>query len=272
MLGRFSDLSVYKGIFKSRDFVKIIIGGVPIPAAFYLVPLQFPTGVIFRHEFVLRMPDGETIFNILLLLSIAVNGVPIIVGALKGIAAGKVNVDELVGIAIVACLVNGNLLEAAVINLIMVFGAFIEEAVSDRARSAIANLVAVTPQTALVESGGRQKRRPIAEIKVGDIVVVKAGEIIPVDGRILVGGASVDESLLTEDPLPVYRSVGDEVCAGTLNLDGHIKLAVQKTGEDATIGRIVQLVQEAEKSKVGGARIVDRYRAGPSRVPLLPEA
>ena len=261
MVGRFSDLSVYKDIFSSRDFARILAGGALIPVGFYLARLGSPDTGLARPELGIPLPSGEALFNMLLILSVAINGLPIVFGALKGIVARKVNVDELVSIAIVACLLNGNLIEAALISLIMVVGAFVEEAVSDRARGAIASLVAATPQTALVDSSGREIRRPISEVRIGDTVVVKAGEMVPVDGLILDGEASVDESLLTGEPIPVFRSSGDEACAGTLNLDGRIRLMVRKTGEDATLGRIVHLIQKAENSQVGRARIVDRYAA-----------
>ncbi len=261
MVGRFRDLSVYTEIFKSRDFARILVGAALIPAGYWLVgvdggglPVSIPGPLRALFE-------GTTPLSLLLLFSVALNGLPIIAGAIRGIVEKKVNVDELVSIAIVACLLTGNLLEAALISLIMVLGAFIEEAVSDRARGAIAGLVAVNPQTALVEADGQQILRKIDAVKVGDVVVVKAGEIVPVDGSIIEGGGAIDESVLTGEPIPVFRTQGDDLSAGTLNIDGYLRLEVKKTGKDATIGRIIQLVAEAENSRGRSTRIVDRYAA-----------
>ncbi|BBO84160.1 hypothetical protein DSCO28_47260 [Desulfosarcina ovata subsp. sediminis] len=254
MIGRYGDLSVYKAVFQSADFYRIMAGGILIPAGYLLSrgdawgsPMNFPAGL--------------AIFNLCLMLSVAINGLPIIAGALKGIFQRKVNVDELVSIAIVACVLNGNFFEAALISFIMVLGAFIEETLSSRARRSIESLVKVNPHTALIETGSRQRIKKIGEVRVGETAVVKAGEVIPVDGEIIIGTASIDESLLTGESLPVSKGVGDDLSAGTLNLDGYLKVKVKRTGDDATIGRILDLIHQAENSKVGSARIVDRYAA-----------
>ena len=150
MIGRYGDLSVYREVFKSTDFYRIMVGGLLIPAGYLFVRIDFFTEAIFG-----RLPNERILLNLFLFFSIALNGLPIILDAVKGLWKRKVNVDELVSIAIIACLINSNYLEAALISFIMVLGAFIEEAVSDRARGAIETLVKANPQTALIE-----KKRP----------------------------------------------------------------------------------------------------------------
>ena len=252
MIGRYRDLSIYQEIFQSSDFYRIMVGGGLIPIGYLLSRTDFsaPAG---------NLPSGVVLFSGFLLVSAIVNGLPIIVGALKGIVRRRVNVDELVSIAIIACLLNGNFFEAAMVSFIMVLGSFIEEAVSDRARSAIERLVKATPRSALIEVDGRRQVRDIEAVNIGDIAIVQAGETIPVDGRIVDGAGTIDEALLTGESLPVFKGEGDGVSAGTLNIDGYLRLRVERTGEDATIGRIVDLVHQAETSKVDSARIVDRY-------------
>jgi len=254
MIGRYGDLSVYKTVFKSSDFYRIIAAGSLIPAGYLLSRINFSMG----NGNGLSV-NGPILVNLFLILSIAINGFPIILEALKGIMRRRVNVDELVSIAIVACLLTGNFLEAAVISFIMVLGSFIEEAVSDRARGAIEDLVKANPRTAMIEENGRMRIKPVDTIQTGEIAVVKAGEVIPVDGRIVDGSGSIDESLLTGESLPVYKGRGSDVSAGTLNIDGYVKLSVSRTGEDSTIGRIIELVQNAENSRIQSARIVDRF-------------
>jgi Cd2+/Zn2+-exporting ATPase len=252
MIGRYRDLAVYNEIFKSTDFYRIMAGGL-------LIPIGYMVSWIALSQNLVAWPPGTAVFGIFLFLSITLNGLPIVMGALKGIIRRKVNVDELVSIAIIACLLNGNILEAALISFIMVLGAFIEEAVSDRARNAIETLVKANPQTAVIEANGRRMLKPIAQVNTGDIAVVKAGDTIPVDGRIIDGSGAIDESLLTGESLPVFRGKGDHLSAGTVNLDGLIRLRVSRTGEDSTIGRIIEMVKNAENSKIETARVVDHF-------------
>ena len=249
MIGRYGDLSVYKTVFKSTDFYRIMAAGCLIPAGYLLNRIDISVGTL----------TGPMLFTLFLILSIALNGVPIIIEALKGLVRRKVNVDELVSIAIVACILNGNYLEAALISFIMVLGSFIEETVGDRARGAIETLVKANPQTAVIEENGRTQVRPIETVRIGEIAVVKAGDVIPVDGRIVHGSGTIDESLLTGESLPVFKGPGDDLSAGTQNTDGYIKLAVSRTGEDSTIGRMIELINNAENSKIETTRIVDRY-------------
>ena len=247
MIGRHSDLSVYKEIFRSSDFIKIALGGLLIPVALGFSKLSNDS-----------MP---LVFSGILLASVAMNGIPIILEAVQGIVKKKINVDELVSIAIIACLINGNFLEAATVSFIMVFGAMIEEAVSDSARKSIQGLIEVTPDMATVIENGREVQRPVAEVSLGEQVLVRPGDVIPVDGSIVQGDTSVDESSLTGESIPVARGDGDSVCAGTINLQGLIKISATKIGQDSTIGKVIDLVKAAEQTKVESARIVDRYAA-----------
>lgn len=254
MIGRYNDLSVYRTLFKSTDFFRLMAGGLLVPVGYLLSQVNLSVEAVPGQPAI-----GELLFGSCLILSIAINAFSIIRDALKGLVQRKVNVDELVSIAIVACILNGNLLEAALISFIMVLGAFIEEAVSDSARGAIETLVKANPRTALIETDGRTQIIPIDRVQIGQIAVVKAGDTIPVDGRIVDGSGAIDESLLTGESFPVLKGPGDKLSAGTLNIDGYLKLSVDRIGGDSTIGRIIDLVKNAENSKIDSTRIVDRY-------------
>ena len=204
---------------------------------------------------------GIHVMDMILILSVCINGFPIVVGAVKGIVCRRMNVDELVSIAIVAFMVNGNYLEAAIVSAIMVTGALIEEAVSDSARHAIESLVQKRPDTAFLEKKGSVTEVKAAEIVKGDIIVVKPGGMIPVDGSIIEGISGVDESAVTGESIPKEKRIGDAVWAGTLNTDGYIRVAARRVGKDATMGRIIDLVLAAEQSKIESGKIVDRYAA-----------
>lgn len=247
MIGRHSDLSVYKEIFNSSDFMKIALGGLLIPVALGISKLSNDS-----------MP---LMFSGILLISVAMNGIPIILEAVQGILKKKINVDELVSIAIIACLINGNFLEAATVSFIMVFGAMIEEAVSDSARKSIQGLIEVTPDMATVIENGNEVQKQVTEVSLGDQILVRPGYVIPVDGSIVQGDTAVDESSLTGEAIPVAKGEGASVCAGTINLQGLIKISATKIGQDSTIGKVIELVKAAEQTKVESARIVDKYAA-----------
>jgi Cd2+/Zn2+-exporting ATPase len=249
MIGRHGNLNVYREIFKSRDFFWVAVGGMLIPAALALTRTgDWPL-----------LPLSPS--DLVLMASIAVNGVPIIMGAFRGMMKRQINVDELVSIAILACLFNGNLFEAAVVSAIMMFGALVEEAVSDSARNAIQQLMELAPEQATIEKEGGEVRVNVSDILPGETIVIRAGETIAVDGRITSGATSVDESSITGESIPVVKRVNDPVYAGTLCVDGFIKAEATQVGENSTIGKIIRMVREAEASKTESAGIVDRYAA-----------
>lgn len=247
MIGRHGKLNVYKEIFSSEDFIKTAVGGALIPIAFLVKSIQIQSLPLI------------SLMDIILILSVIINGAPIIVEAIKGIAKKQMNVDELVSIAIIACLINGNYLEAAIVSAIMVTGALIEEAVSDSARNAIEDLVQVTPDMAILEKNGREMEVNVSQIVKGNIIIVKPGGIIPVDGAVIEGISGVDESAVTGEPIPKQKKAGDNVWAGTLNTDGFIRIKAERVGDDSTMGKIISMVTAAEQSKIEAAKIVDRY-------------
>ena len=247
MIGRYGKLNVYKEIFSSEDFMKTAAGGALIPVALLLKSFQIQSMPLI------------SVMDMVLILSVIINGVPIIIEAAKGIAKKQMNVDELVSIAIIACLVNGNYLEAAIVSAIMVTGALIEEAVSDSARHAIEDLIQKTPDTAVLEKEGKEEEVNVAQIIKGDIIVVRPGGIIPADGTVIEGMSAVDESAVTGEPVPKQKGVGDAVWSGTVSTDGFIRVRAEKVGDDSTMGKIISMVTAAEQSKIESAKIVDRY-------------
>ncbi len=189
----------------------------------------------------------------------AINGTPIVWGAVKGLLDREVNVDELVSLAIVASLIQGEYLTAAVVSFVMTFGGLIERVTSESARKAIKSLVQISPQTATVLAGDEERIVAVDTVAVGDKILIKPGERIPVDARILSGVSAVDESAMTGEPLPVQKQAGDEILAGTLNHNGVLKARTIKIGRDTTLGKVIKLVGEAERHRPEAIRLIDRY-------------
>lgn len=244
MIGRFSNLGVTSRLLRSRDFLRIAGGGILALIA-YLMDMG--------------KPEPSLAGNIMALGSVAVNGFPIILGAVRGILRRQVNVDELVSLAIVAGLWMGEYLTAAVIGFVMVLGSLIEEATADSARKAIETLMNMVPENASVVRDGRVETVPVENVRIDDVLLIKPGERIPVDGIVLVGMTAVDESSMTGEPIPREKKPRDAVYAGTLNQNGVIEMKVTQVGEKTALGKVVRLVSEAERHKPQAVRAVDRF-------------
>ena len=194
---------------------------------------------------------------------------PIVWGAVKGLLEHEVNVDELVSLAIIASLIQEEFLTAAVVSFVMTFGGLIEQVTSESARKAIKSLVRIIPETATVITGEEEKTVPIDKVAVGDKILIKPGERIPVDATILSGVSAVGESVMTGEPLPVEKQVGDTILAGTLNRNGVIRAKATKVGQDTTLGKVINLVSEAEQHRPEAVRLIDRYATWFTPVILL---
>ncbi len=244
MIGRFSKLGTYRELLNIKDFLKVGLGGLFALASFFWD---------WNHE------SYSNVGMIMALISIGINGIPIIWEALTGLLGKKVNVDELVSIAIIACLISGEFLTAATVSFVMVLGALIEEATSESARKAIRSLINITPKCATVINNGHEEVKPIDEVRVGDVLLVKPGERIPVDAVIINGSSAVDESSITGEPIPIEKTKGASVYSGTITQNGVIRIKTTKIGEDTTLGKIIKLVSEAEAHKPVSVKLIDRY-------------
>ncbi len=146
---------------------------------------------------------------------------------------------------------------AAVIVTLILLGRLLESRARTRTGGAIRALIGLAPKTARVERDGAEKDVPIGEVVVGDVVRVRPGEKVPVDGTVLDGSSSVDESMLTGEPLPVTKRPGDAVIGATVNATGSFRLTATKVGADTVLQQIVRLVQEAQGSKAPIQKLAD---------------
>ncbi len=244
MIGRFSRLGVYRELFKLKDFY-ITFAAALLALGSYLVD---------------RGQAGPSYLGMALaLISVAANGLPIILGAFKGLIKREVNVDELVSLAIIASLIQGEFLTAAVVSFVMTLGGLIEQVTSESARNAIKSLMNLSPETATLLIGETEKVVPLDQVSIGDVILVKPGDRIPVDACIVSGVSAVDESSMTGEPLPVGKKAGDTILAGTLNHNGVIRAEATKVGKDTTLGKVIKLVSQAEAHRPKAVRLIDRY-------------
>lgn len=193
-------------------------------------------------------------------VSIVLCGVPIILEAVIGlVTAFDIKADVLVSLALIASVCIGEDFAAGEVAFIMQIGALLEDLTVAKARAGIEKLVKLTPQTARVIRNGTESVIPASEVKIGDILRVLPGEGIAVDGIITSGQTSIDQAVMTGEPIPVDKTVGDEVSSGTVNRFGAFEMKATKVGEDSSIQRMISLVQSADAGKAKIVGMADRW-------------
>ncbi len=193
-------------------------------------------------------------------VSILLCGVPIILEAVVGlVTAFDIKADVLVSIALAASVLIGEDFAAGEVAFIMQLGALLEDLTVARARAGIEKLVRLTPQTARVLRGTEEAVIPAEEVQVGDRLRVLPGETVPVDGVIRDGQTSINQAVITGEPLPVDKTVGDLVSSGTVNQFGSFEMEATRVGEDRSIQRMIRLVQSADAGKAKIVRLADRW-------------
>ena len=193
-------------------------------------------------------------------IAIIVCGTPILMDTFIGLATEfDIKADLLVSMALIASVYLGEFFAAGEVAFIMQLGALLEDITSERAKASIEKLVNMTPQTARVLRNGVETVIPAQEVAVGDILRVLPGETIAVDGRIIRGKTSVNQAVMTGEPIPVDKAEGDEVSSGTLNQFGSFEMVATKVGEDSSIQRMIRLVQSADAGKAKIVGLADRW-------------
>lgn len=235
------------------------------------IPLAL-LGMVFMH-----VPFGNWIMMVLALAIMIFFGRSFYVNGVRHALKGKANMDTLVAlstsIAFLFSLFNtlcpgfwlGKGLEphvyyeaSGVIIAFVLLGKLMEERAKNSTSSAIKGLMGLQPKTACLVTDGREEEVPISNLQVGNVVSVRPGEKIPVDGTLLQGSSSVDESMLSGEPIPVEKNAGDRVLAGTINQKGAFTMEATSVGGTTVLAQIVQMVQSAQGSKAPVQRIVDK--------------
>jgi Cd2+/Zn2+-exporting ATPase len=191
--------------------------------------------------------------------SLILGGYPILRGAIQTLLIPDLNVDTLVSIAAIAATAVGAYREAAVVIFIMLLGESLERVTVGKTRKAITSLIQLAPKTAWIRRDGKEVEVPIEGVKSKEIVIVKPGERIPVDGQIISGCGSINQSMLTGESIPVERGVGDRVYCGTINESGSCEIEATQVAEDTKLAQIKRLILEAQAEKSPTQRVMDRF-------------
>ncbi len=194
----------------------------------------------------------------LVIAALVLAGFPIVWRAGKALWARRLDADVLVAIAIIAAAGIGEFIAGAEVAFIMALGEQLEAYTTRRARRSLGGLLQLVPATARVRRGEQEVELATSELRVGDIVVVRAGERIPVDGVVRSGHATVNQAPVTGESMPVSKEAGDEVFVGTLNETGALIIEAQRVGEESSLARIAQLVEAAQQREAPIQRQLDR--------------
>ena len=205
--------------------------------------------------------------------TIVISGIPLLYLAVWRIihnpGISKISSALLICIAMFAAIAIGDLFAAGEVVFIMAIGALLEEATTNRAKKGVKKLISLAPTKGRRLKDGKEEMIPTEEIRQGDLLRILPGETIPVDGTILSGETSVDQSIMTGESLPIDKSVGEEVFCGTINRFGSIDISATKVGENSSLQKLIRMVQDAENKQAPMQRIADRAASWLVPVALL---
>lgn len=185
--------------------------------------------------------------------------VPVIIGDIHSLWQRRFTVDLLATVALVFSLAAVEWPSAIFINLMLASARIFDYYTHERARRGIQHLLKLRPKTALVKKGGQLIVTPIEHLKPGDLVVVELGGLIPVDGRIMEGRASVNQASITGEALPVDKKVGDEVLSSTMVVAGYIVIVTERVGADTTLARMIDLIESSRRSKTAIQTLAESF-------------
>jgi Cd2+/Zn2+-exporting ATPase len=227
-----------------RSFIFLGLSGITLTFSWILEwiglgPLYLPTG--------------------LAIASLILGGYPIVKSAIKTLLIPDLNVDTLVSIAAISATAVGAYREAAAVLFIMLLGESLEGITVGKARKAITSLIQLSPKMAWVRREDTEVQVPIEDVKPKEVVIVKPGERISVDGKIISGCASINQSTLTGESIPVEKEVGDKVYCGTFNESGSCEIEATQVADDTKLAQIKRLILEAQAEKSPTQRVMDRF-------------
>ncbi|MBO8159912.1 cation-translocating P-type ATPase [Thermosyntropha sp.] len=173
----------------------------------------------------------------------------------------QLDINALMIIAVIGAVFIGETAEGIMVVFLYSLGNFLQAYTFDKTRNSIKNLMALTPKEALVITDKGEVLKPLNQITIGDIVLVRPGQSIPVDGMVVSGNSAVDQSPITGESVPVYKEAGDEVFAGTLNTNGVLKIKATKSYKDTALQKIIYLLEESQAKRSPAQQTVDRFAA-----------
>lgn len=254
-------------------FIVAVVFSLPILylAMAELITLSLIPGFLNPESYPMRF----ALTQVFLSIPVIIAGYKFYVIGFKNLFSGTPNMDSLIGLGTGAAYIYGgyavymisqgshffvkNLYfeTAGVIIALILLGKYLEAVTSGKTSEAIRKLMGLAPKTAIVIRNGKEVVVPIEELEIGDLIVVKPGQAVPVDGVVVKGFSSIDESMITGESIPIEKKKGDDVIGGTINKNGVLTFKAEKVGKDTALAQIIKLIQDAQGSKAPIARLAD---------------
>jgi Cd2+/Zn2+-exporting ATPase len=204
--------------------------------------------------------EGSNLLAIILYVCSAfIGGISLFRQGIGNLIRLRFDMTTLMTVAILGAFVIGEWSEGAVIVVLFAIGEALEHFSLDRARRSIRSLVDISPKEALVRRSGKELTIPVEEVQIGEVLLVKAGQQIAMDGTVVNGFSTVNQAPITGESIPVSKVKGDEIYAGTLNEEGYLEVAVTKQVQDTTLAKIIHLVEEAQAKRASAQTFVDQF-------------
>ena len=226
-----------------------------------------PLGIFVIGIILLAFGYGLEMFNvvnpfvsqIIFLIAVIYVGRHIIVEGIEHLFEGQVKIELLITIATFGAFLLQSGEEGAMLMILFYLGEYLEHYSLNKSKSSLIKLVKLTPDTAMVKHGDHEHEKAVADIAIGDVVVVRPGDKIPVDGMIIEGTTSVNQASITGESLAVSKSIGDEVYASTINEEGYIEIKVNKDNNDTIFAKIIELIKNSEQNKAHIDVFIDKF-------------
>lgn len=217
-------------------------------------------GIIFGIGLYLEFLTEQYLFaQILFLVVVLISGHNIIKNGLLSVWRKRLDMNFLMSIAAAGAFLIGHGEEGAAVIFLFYIAEFLEGYAAERARKSVTSLLKLAPEMATIRKDGKDVKVHIHEVKVGDIFIVKPGDRIPLDGIVNKGASSVNQAPITGESMPVTKTIGDNVFAGTINEEGYFEIKVTKKSDETTLSKMVKIVEEAQKEKSKTEAFIDKF-------------
>lgn len=237
---------------------RVIVSAILVFLSFILKELKLN---IFKVEYYYYQDYGFviTLPNVIMVMSTVISGITIFKNAFNALRYKLVSIELLVSIAVIGAFIIGEYWEAAAVTFLFLLGAFLESITIDKTRKSIKDLLDSSPKIIRILDNGSEKLLNPSEVKVGDIVIVKPGEQIGVDGIILEGKAYLNQASITGESMPVFKEENGTVYSGTFIESGYLIIKATKVGKDTTFSKILEVVEEAQDKKARVQRYIEKF-------------
>lgn len=216
--------------------------------------ILLPIGLYFEI-----FTSQEFLSAALFLVVIGLSGHEIIKSGLMGLLKGNISMNLLMTIAVVGSFAIGSGAEGALIIFLFYLAEFLESYAGNRARKSIETLLKLAPDTATIKRNGKNVELHVDDVELGDILIVRSGEKIPLDGVVISGISTVNQAAITGESVPVNKTVGDNVFAATLNEEGYLEVRITKKSDETVLSKIIKMVKESQKRKSNTEAFIERF-------------